>query len=77
MTSAELYAVYRRAYLEYDRVHRGPIPLRRALSPVARAVAELAEADASNGTPLRSRVAFERCVEAGAEALGPLGLVPA
>jgi hypothetical protein len=74
VTFVELYAVYCRAYVDFDRVHGGPPPLRRALPPLVRAVAELAEADASNGTPLRSRAAFERCLAAGVDALGPLGL---
>jgi hypothetical protein len=35
---------------------------------------EFAAEDAANGTPLRSPKAFESCVEAGMEALLPLGL---
>lgn len=74
LTFPELYGVYCRAYNEYDRIHGAPPQARRALPPLARAVAELAEADASNGTPLRSPAAFERCLALGSEALGPLGL---
>ena len=35
---------------------------------------EFAAEDAANGTPLRSPGQFEACVEAGLEALLPLGL---
>lgn len=74
MTTTELYAVYRRAYADFDWTHAldwhasGAGPYR-----VVQAVIEFAVHDAANGTPLRSREQFERCLRHGSAALGPLG----
>lgn len=73
MNVAELYALYRRIYRDWDRVHGSPLAL-SMLAPVARVVAQFAEADAQNGTPLRSQEQFERCLAHGADALGPLAI---
>jgi hypothetical protein len=74
MTHAELYTLYRRAYQDYDRVHGSALALAPRLSAIACAIAELAEADAQDGRPLRTRTEFERCLVEGAGALAPLGL---
>jgi hypothetical protein len=75
MTTAELYRIYCRAYADCER---GLGASARATptggSPIERAAAEFAADDAANGTPLRSAEQFTRAVEAGVEALGPLGL---
>jgi hypothetical protein len=72
MTTAQLYAVYCRAYQEFDRAFDAPPP--RDASRVEAIVAEFAAHDALNGTPLRSLESFEQAVLTGLEALRPLGL---
>ena len=72
MSHAELYALYCRAYREYDRVHRSGIAAEATCPPLARAILEFAEFDAQNGTPLRSRAAFEAALS-GSDALRALG----
>jgi hypothetical protein len=72
----ELYALYRRCYEAYDR-DRGLSLGPACRSAVEFAVAEFAEEDAANGTPLRSAQQFERCVGQGLDALLRLGLAPA
>ena len=73
MTTAELYSVYCRAHADFDRDRRAPV-LRAGMSAVELAVAGFAAEDAANGTPLRSREAFERAIATGLAALLPLGL---
>lgn len=81
MTTAQLYALYVRAYRDAPRLlgagveladleGAGPSPR----PPVARVVALLALHDVSDGRPLRSRALFERAVAQGERALAPLGL---
>lgn len=75
MTTIELYAIYSQAYADFDRgLGATTLHLAASVTPIQRAVIEFAAADAANGTPLRSRQAFARAVEAGSDALGPLGL---
>jgi hypothetical protein len=74
VTTAELYAVYCRAYAEFDRDLDSRMNALRAASPVEIAIAAFAAEDAENGTPLRSREQFERSVASGLDALRPLGL---
>jgi hypothetical protein len=69
---AELYALYYRAYREYDHVLRNGVAVGPECPPLARAILEFAEFDAQNGTPLRSRAAFEAAL-AGSGALEALG----
>ncbi len=71
MSHAELYAVYCRAYREYDRVHGPGVAAGATCPPLARVILEFAEFDAQNGTPLRSRLAFEAAL-AGSAALAAL-----
>ena len=71
MSHAELYAIYCRAYREYDRVHRKGVAAGAGCPPLARAILEFAELDAKDGTPLRSRLAFEAAL-AGSAALAAL-----
>ncbi len=72
MTTAQLYAVYRRYYLEFDRQFGAPAL--RGGTRVEAIVAEFAAHDAQNGTPLRSLAQFQHAVAAGLKALGPLGV---
>jgi hypothetical protein len=46
-----------------------------AVSALERLILELALLDATNGTPARSRSAFERALAQGVDVLAPLGLV--
>jgi hypothetical protein len=73
VTTSELYAVYCRAYADYDRSFGGA-PRTAAPSAVAQAIVEFAAKDASNGTPRRTREQFDAAIRTGMEALGPLGL---
>jgi hypothetical protein len=74
VTTAQLYQLYCQSYGEFYREHGGVVlARRRPLSTVEAVVMEFAAEDAANGTPLRSRAAFEACVEAGVDALMPLG----
>jgi hypothetical protein len=75
VTPSDLYLLYARAYHAHD--HSGATCLSRwpGISPIARAIAELAESDAEDGRPMRSRDAFALALEEGAQALRPLGLV--
>jgi hypothetical protein len=81
MTTHDLYAIYLVAYGEASHFRSGGLPaipgglasrLRRMLS-VERTIEELARHDASNGTPIRSRAAFERALVDGAQVLQGLG----
>ena len=72
MSHAELYALYCRAYREYDRVHRSGVAADARCPPLARAILEFAELDAKDGRPLRSLAAFEAAL-AGSGALEALG----
>ena len=88
MTNHDLYAIYVTAYAETSHFRSGGptgLPgglasrLRRMLS-VERTIEELARHDATNGTPARSRHAFERALLDGARVLqgmGPNSEVPA
>jgi len=78
MTVHDLYAIYLLAYAEASHFHSGALPdgpsrlasrLRQRLS-VERTIEELARHDATNGTPARSRNAFERALVEGARVLG-------
>ena len=66
MSHAELYALYCRAYREYDRVHRSGVAAEATCPPLARAILEFAELDAKDGTPLRSRAAFDAALASSA-----------
>ncbi|MBI5069453.1 MAG: hypothetical protein HZB56_14555 [Deltaproteobacteria bacterium] len=81
MTTAQLYALYVRAYRDAPRLLGAGVelddpgmadPSRRP--PVARVVALLALHDVSDGRPMRSRALFDRAVAEGWRALAPLGL---
>ena len=75
MTTTQLYQLYCQAYAEFYREHGGVLLRhRRALSGVEAVVMEFAAEDAANGTSLRSPTQFEACIEAGLDALTPLGL---
>jgi hypothetical protein len=75
VTTAQLYQLYCQSYGEFYREHGGVLlNHRRPLSTVEAVVMEFAAEDAANGTPLRSPAAFESCIEAGHDALLPLGL---
>ena len=73
VTTSELYSVYCQAHADYDR-NLGSAPRIAAPTAVARAIVEFAVEDAANGVPRRSRSQFERAIQTGLEALGPLGL---
>ena len=73
MTTSELYSVYCQAYADYDRSF-GSAPRIAAPNPITRAIVEFAAEDAANGLARRSRDQFERAIQTGLEALGPLGL---
>jgi hypothetical protein len=72
VSHAELYTLYCRAYREYDRVHRAGVTPGGRCPPLARAILEFAHLDAQDGTPLRTRAAFDAALAcSGAlEALG-------
>jgi hypothetical protein len=75
MTTAQLYQLYCQSYAEFYREYGGVLlRTRRALTGVEAAVIEFAAEDAANGTSLRSSVQFRACIEAGLDALTPLGL---
>jgi hypothetical protein len=75
MTTTELYAIYCQAYADFDpSLGSAAHTLVAGRTAIERAIAEFAAADAENGTPRRSREAFERAVGVGQAALGPLGL---
>jgi hypothetical protein len=75
VTTVQLYQLYCQTYGEFYREHGGVLlAQRRPLSSVEAVVMEFASEDAANGTPLRSPGQFEVCIEAGLEALTPLGL---
>ena len=80
MTNHDLYAIYLAAYGEasHFRTRGSPGPacgiafaLRRMVA-AARAIEDLARHDATNGTPPRSRTAFERALADGARVLQAL-----
>lgn len=73
MTTTELYAVYCRAYADYDRTLAGQATI-IAPTLVQQVVAEFAVQDASDGRSRRSREEFERSIADGLAALAPLGL---
>jgi hypothetical protein len=81
MTTHDLYAIYLVAYGEASHFRSGGLPpapaglasrLRRMLS-VERTIEELARHDATNGTPVRSRTAFDRALADGARVLQGIG----
>jgi hypothetical protein len=75
MTTTQLYQLYCQSYAEYYREHGGVLlATRRPLSGVEAVVMEFAAEDAANGTTLRSSSQFQAAIEAGIEALTPLGL---
>ena len=74
MTTCELYAVYCQAYGDYDPSFRGATSAIVAHTAIERAIVEFAVEDAANGTPCRTREAFDRAVGTGLAALAPLGL---
>lgn len=81
MTIAQLHALYCAAHAEARRVSDGGV-LRAfevsvnggGVSALERLILEFALHDATNGTPARSREAFARAVEQGADLLEGLGL---
>jgi len=73
VTTSELYAVYCRAYADYDRSLADQAAV-VAPTLVQQVIAEFAAQDASNGKPCRSREEFERSIAEGLAALAPLGL---
>lgn len=77
MTPSDLYQLYARAYHAHDRLGGTSLSRWPGIAPIARAIAELAEHDAEDGRPLRSRAAFALALQEGASALRPLGLVAA
>jgi len=81
MTVHDLYAIYLRAYAQASHFHSGALPsapsrlasrLREMLS-VEHTIEELARHDATNGTPARTRSAFERALADGAHVLRGVG----
>jgi hypothetical protein len=80
MTNHDLYAIYLLEYAEASHFRGGGLPglpgvpgrlasrLRRMLS-VERTIQELARNDATNGSPVRSRPAFEQALAQGARVL--------
>jgi hypothetical protein len=81
MTNHELYAIYLLAYADASHFRSGGLPsapsrlasrLRQMIS-VEHTIEELARHEATNGTPVRSRAAFERALADGARVLGALG----
>ncbi len=73
VTTTELYAVYCRAYADYDRSLADQASV-IAPTLVQQVVAEFAVQDASNGRTRRTREEFERSIAEGLAALAPLGL---
>jgi len=73
VTTTELYAVYCRAYADYDRSLAGQATV-VAPTLVEQVVAEFAVQDASNGRSRRTREEFQRSIAEGLAALAPLGL---
>jgi hypothetical protein len=78
MTNHELYAIYLLAYADASHFRSGGLPsapsrlasrLRQWIS-VEHTIEELARHEATNGTPVRSRAAFERALADGARVLG-------
>ena len=84
MPTSRLHDVYLAAYHEAAHLFAAGARIsdvefaRRAgsLSAVERVIALFALHDATNGTPPRSRVHFDRAVRGGARALSQLGLRP-
>lgn len=81
VTVSQLYSIYCAAYAEVPTISEGgrlrpfEISLNApGLSRLERVIHELALHDATNGTPMRSRPAFNRAVEQGAAVLRGLGL---
>lgn len=74
MTTTQLYQLYCQSYAEFYREYGGLLRTRRPLTGVEAAVIEFAAEDAANGASLRSPAQFEACIEAGIDALTPLGL---
>jgi len=77
MTNHELYAIYLLAYADASHFRSGGLPsapsrlasrLRQMIS-VEHPIEELARHEATNGTPVRSRAAFERALADGAHVL--------
>jgi len=73
VTNYSLYAIYVGAYSDSSHfADDGDGALRAIarqsawLSAIERAIAELAAHDATNGTPMRSKAQFDRCLEDGA-----------
>ena len=77
VTPSDLYQLYARAYHAHDRSGATCLSRWPGIPPIARAIAELAEGDAEDGRPIRSRTAFAEALREGAAALRPLGLVAA
>ena len=77
MTLTHLYALYRLMHQEFDHARLPGLEPTPTLPPVARAVAEFAEADARDGRSPRTFSEFERALSQGAGALEPLGWNPA
>jgi hypothetical protein len=73
MTLDHLYTLYRHTYDHYHPGTARPPARAGVLPPVARVVAEFAEADALDGRPLRTLSEFRMAVRHGAGALVPLG----
>jgi hypothetical protein len=81
VTVSQLYSIYCAAYAEVTTISEGGLlrPFEIALKPnglglLERVILELALHDATNGTAMRSRAAFNRAVEQGAAMLRGLGL---
>jgi hypothetical protein len=81
MTNHDLHAIYLAAYAEASHFRSGGLPalpanlasrIRRMLT-VERTIEELARHDATNGTPARSRAAFERALVDGSRVLQATG----
>jgi hypothetical protein len=79
-TNHDLYAIYLFAYAEASHFRSGGMTgapgrlasrLRQMIS-VERTIEELARHEATNGTPVRSRAAFERALAEGAHVLRSL-----
>jgi len=77
MTNHELYVIYLLAYADASHFRSGGLPsgpgrlasrLRQMIS-VEHTIEELARHEATNGTPVRSRAAFERALADGAHVL--------
>ena len=88
MTNHDLFAIYLLAYAESSHFRSGGLPSApsrlasrfRQMISVEQTIEELARHEATNGTPVRSRAAFERALADGARVLrgvGPGREVPA